>query len=90
MPNIPDIEDQGFSMYNNLLHFYIRTNLVKAEAMAEEMLEVEFQSTSLKKLKFTMGNIQLFKKEYEKAMKSYQNVLKLIPDEKLKAYTLNK
>jgi len=90
MPYFPDLEDQGFNIYNNMLHLYIRIDLDKAEAMAEEMLEVEFQSTSLKKLKFTMGNIQLFKKEYEKAMDSYQSVLNMIPDEKLKAYTLNK
>jgi tetratricopeptide (TPR) repeat protein len=86
---IPDVEDNGFIFYNYLLDFYLHTDLTKAKKLSDEMLDIEFQSINVKRLKFSIANYHLFSKDYDKAMESYQKVLKLIPDENLKAFTLN-
>lgn len=87
--NVPGVEDLGYEYFNSLLHFYIKSDLDKAEKLAKDMVDIEFKAYNIKKIRFSIANIWLFKREYENAMQNYQKVLKMIPDEQLKAYTLN-
>lgn len=87
--NVTGIEDKGYKFYNGFLHFYMITDLNKAFTLANEMLDMEFSPQNNKRLRFSIANLHLLKSNYEEATHNYQTVLKLIPDEKLKAYTLN-
>lgn len=87
--DIPDLDDQGFDHYNSLMHFYMYCDLDKAEKLAEEMMEIDFKAANMKKLRFSFANLMVFKRDYEEAMSNYQQVLKMIPDDHLRAYTMN-
>lgn len=84
--NIPNVEDNGFAFYNYLLDFYLHTDLAKAKELSDEMLDTEFQPINVKRLKFSIANYHLFSKDYDLAMESYQQVLRLIPDRNQQAY----
>ena len=87
--DIPDITDKGYAFYNNLLHYYLYTDLGKAEKFIEEMMAIEFQTSNIRKIRFSFANLNLLQKNYDEAMSNYQKVLKMVPDDQLKAYTLN-
>jgi tetratricopeptide (TPR) repeat protein len=89
MKEVKGLEDKGYRFYSGSLHFYIMTDLNKAFKFAEEMLDMEFSPQNNKILRFSIANLHLLKNNYEEATHNYQTVLKLIPDDKLKAYTLN-
>lgn len=87
--DIPNITDKGYAYYNNLLHYYLFTDLSKAEKFIEEMMAIEFQTSNIRKIRFTLANLNLLQLNYDEAMSNYQKVLKMVPDDQLKAYTLN-
>ena len=86
---LPEVEDNGFIFYINLLNFYIQYDLERAKELANEMLEIDFSIDSLHRIKFSIGNIHCLSDEYDEAIKEYQKVLKLFPKPILKAQLLN-
>ena len=87
--DVPNITDKGYAHYNALLHYYFYTDLDKAEKFIEEMMAIDFQASSIRNIRFSFANFNLLKRNYDEAMSNYQKVLKMIPDDQLKAYTLN-
>jgi hypothetical protein len=55
--NVSGVEDLGYEYFNSLLHFYIKSDLEKAEKLAKDMVDIEFKAYNIKKIRFSIANI---------------------------------
>lgn len=86
---IPDVEDNGFDYHNSLLEFYLQTDLVKAKGYINDLLEEDFSTQNLKRVRFSLANYHLLNQEYSIASEEYRKILKLVPDDRLKGQIFN-
>lgn len=80
-----------FSAQKNLLLFYTHTDINRARELGERMLvdADDFLPIHNKELNFLLGNIAFLSSDFPLAKALYRNTLKLAPQPKLEAMTLN-
>lgn len=86
---VPDLENNGFMFYENLLNFYMKTDFERAEKLISRMIDLDFSGETYKRILFCQANLSWLKEDYSKAIEGYQTVIKMSPNLLLKGQVLN-